>query len=206
VLARGLSGVPGDGGHDTCQPLVAQCLCACCYSQEQRERDCSLIPRDEAYCIYVYELSVCRCPVIIIDRVQRAELPYRSCGEVSLIRVPQFRVSKPTLDLCPRAVFHPLAVSTVQLHPSICSITTTARLCLTFLSHPSPPPLRSAPYSRAQYTTAAARRPRSAWCAPGALASYLTSTKRALSSPRPCPLSSSTQQQSSCGTLQHPAQ
>lgn len=82
---------------------------------------------------------------------------------VSLIRVPQFRVSSQadlgpwtSLSGCPSpgcwllAVFHPLAVSTLYIHP-ICSITTTARLCHTFLSRPSPPPLRSAPYSRPLY-------------------------------------------------------
>ena len=71
MLARGLSGVPGDGGHDACQPLVARCLCGLAIgSQEQRERTgVSSADTELAAYVYVYELRVCRCPVIIIDRV-----------------------------------------------------------------------------------------------------------------------------------------
>ena len=66
------------------------------------------------------------------------------------------------------------------LHPSICSIT-TARLCHTFLAHPSTPPHRSAPYSRRLYYRRCLS-PSLCLARARSLASYLTSTKRALSS------------------------
>ena len=60
--------MPGDGGHDMCQPLVARCLCADIASSKRRERDC--VFKLEAY-IYARELSACRCAAVRIDRVPR---------------------------------------------------------------------------------------------------------------------------------------
>ena len=112
---------------------------------------------------------------------------------------------KPTLDLSVwLSVPGLLAVGCLSpsrsldpLHPSICSITTTARLCHTFLSRPSPPPLRSAPYSRPLYH----RR-----CSPPSLCLARTRSPRKLpyvnkaSSLQPSPRPPTQQQQQ-----QHPA-
>ena len=103
--------------------------------------------------MYVRELSACRCAAVRIDRVPRIANQV-AVVRVSLIRVPQFRVSSrpwTSLSGCPSPGCLSPSRSLDPLHPSICSITTTARLCHIFLSRPSPPPLRSAPYSRPSY-------------------------------------------------------
>lgn len=68
MLARGPSGVPSDGGHDVCQPLVARCLCADIASSKRRETVSSSLRHID---IYVRELSACRCAAVRIDRVPR---------------------------------------------------------------------------------------------------------------------------------------
>jgi hypothetical protein len=81
-------------------------------------------------------------------------------------------------------VLHPLS-STLSTSIPNCPASACAPVRLPVYA--LPPPL-SVPYpGRAQYTVDAPRRPRTAWRAPGVLASYLTSTKRALSSPPPQP-------------------